>query len=169
MGLLGGLGKVLGTVGSIGSFIPGPWQPFAKGAAVLGGALSGAESGGKADKLQQQRTAQANQRYAELAPFRSKLAALAKRPALQREDTSALFADPGNPYSRSIPRPSPLASLPAPTSATPIALKPGLFGNGGINVTGIRQALQRRSPLAGGGGTQAPVANGLDRARGDFT
>jgi hypothetical protein len=104
MGLFSGLGKVLGVAGSIGGLIPG-LGAVSKLASIGGGLLSGADRGGKADKLQSQRKGLADERYAAGAPFRSKLQALAARGPAQQRDLSSIFADPGNPYARVVPRP----------------------------------------------------------------
>lgn len=115
MGLFSFLGDALGTIGSVGSLIPGPWQVPAAAVTAGIGALRGAGRAGKASRLNQQALDLAKRRYQELGPFRSQLASLAQRPLMtEREDLSALFADPGNPYARAIPR--------SPT--TPVAMPP---------------------------------------------
>jgi hypothetical protein len=108
----------MGLFGSLLGAIPGVGTALSIGSGLLG-AISGGKAQSKANKLTKQQLDLALKRYAEGAPFRSKLAGLANNLPHQREDLSSLFADPGNPYSRAIPRPSLAAQV--PTTATPIA------------------------------------------------
>jgi hypothetical protein len=137
------LGKILGTVvGGAGGFLLGGPAGALTGASLGGGLAGGAGAQGKANKLTKQQLDLALQRYQEGAPFRSKLAALANNLPTQREDTSALFADPGNVYSRVIPRPAPPAQ------------------GGGKFGAGLFELLRRSNPqgLAATPTTATPIA-----------
>lgn len=138
MGFLSGLLKVAAPVG--GFLLGGPAGAMA-GSAIASG-ISGSEKGAKADKLREQQTAQAQQRFQAGAPFRQRLAELAKRPTAERPDLSALVADPGNPYARVAPRPQmrpTLAQAAAPQVLAPSRPTGGLQGLGG----GIGRLFER--------------------------
>jgi len=102
MGLLGGILKSVLPVAA--SFIPGV-GPIA--GAALGAALSGSGNSAKAGKLDKQARNISLGNYNQTAPLRAKAIQLAMRDQPQREDLSSLYADPGNPYSKVVPRPSP--------------------------------------------------------------
>lgn len=90
----------------IGGFLLGGPGGAAAGAAVSG-AISGAKAEGKANKLSEEALRTSQRRDAELAPWHAKLSGLAgKAFQPEREDLSALFADPGNPYARVLQRPT---------------------------------------------------------------
>jgi len=101
MGLFGTLGKL---VGGAGGFLLGGPAGAAAGAGILGGIGGGIDSDKKAKKFNQQATALHAERWKAGAPFRSRLTELALNLPSEREDLSALFADPGNPYARVVPR-----------------------------------------------------------------
>lgn len=141
MGFLGGLLK------KVGGALPGIGTAISIGSGLVS-AISGAKKGAKADKLQEQRVAQAQQRFNAGAPFRARLAELAKRPTAQRQDLSGMIADPGNPYSRAqAPRP-PLASMAAP-APQPMARPPmpPVVGGGGPMGGSPRPSLARLAQL----------------------
>lgn len=113
MGLLGGI------LDFATDLIPG--GGIAKKAAKLGvgvlGSIAGAKRGAKADRLSADQLGLARERWNAGLPFRQRLQQQAFSIPSQREDLSSIFADPGNPYARSVPRPM----IQPPTTATPIA------------------------------------------------
>lgn len=115
---------------------------------ALSSGIGGAEAGAKADKLRQAQQDYANQRFAAGAPFRSKLAALALKGPAQREDLSALVADPGNPYARVAPRPSLTAqAFGAPTAPSAVPSRPPVPAMGGNALGG--GAMGPMGPVGG--------------------
>lgn len=125
---MGILGSILKGIPGVGTVVQG----LELGAGVLG-AIKGAKSGAKADKLNSRALQLADDRYAAGAPFRSKLAETAFNIPTQREDLSSIFADPGNPWSRTAPRPvapqpmntaTPQAPIPAPRGGLAAFLNP---------------------------------------------
>lgn len=131
MGIFGSILKAALPIA--GSIIPGvgTMAGAALGSAVAGG-ISGAENSAKAGKLSKQQNKIAMGNWNDAAPLRQRALQMALAPRAGREDTSALFADPGNPYSRQVPRPAappppvapPPVAGPTPTRARP----PGLLG-----------------------------------------
>lgn len=144
MGLGGFLKSVLPVAAS---FIPGV-GPIA-GAAV-GAAMSGIGNQNQAGKLNKQAQGIAMGNWKDTAPLRSKALQMALAPRPQREDLSALFADPGNPYSRVVPRPAPSADLSRVAPSAPAA-PPGrpvpFFGG----KSGVLSGLANRAQGGGGG------------------
>lgn len=124
---MGWLGNILGGVAKS---LPGIGQAVSIGSGVLG-AISGAKKGAKADKQSQQALDMATGRNAELAPLRSKALQLALQGQPQRENLDAIFADPGNPYARVLPRntATPTAPLGLPPQAAP-GIAPAPMGMG---------------------------------------
>ena len=99
MGLnLGGILK-----GALG-LVPGIGTAVSVGSGILG-AVTGAKKGSQANKQSQQALDMALGRHKELSPLRTRALDLSMRKQPQRENLDSLFADPGNPYARTISRP----------------------------------------------------------------
>lgn len=136
MGLLGGLGKILKLAAPVAGFaLGGPLGGMIGGAASS--ALSGAGKDASAEKRSKQALDMATGRNAELSPLRSKALSMALQQQPERENLDALFADPGNPYARTISRPAPRQMMPGllggrqPNTATPVAPPPRQMPQGG--------------------------------------
>ncbi len=94
---MGGLLDIGKAITSIGSVIPGPWQPFAlAGSAALGAIDANQSRQDQKGQIGAQQRQQA-ERYAALAPFRN-AANTAATQAGQPQDYSSDYVDPTNPY-----------------------------------------------------------------------
>ncbi len=100
------LGGLFRGVTGIASVIPGPWQVPAQAASVGLGILSGGKAQKQSDALVKRALAMRNQEWERRAPLRDHTLNLATQPIPGREDLSSVYADPGNPYSRPVPRPT---------------------------------------------------------------
>lgn len=125
------LGKILKVAAPVAGFALGGPLGAGLGSAIAGG-VSGAENSAKAGKLTKQQNAIAMGNWNDTAPLRSKALQMALAPRAEREDTSALFADPGNPYSRTVPRPA--AAAPPPAAPPPVAPPPPTNASRGLIV-----------------------------------
>lgn len=173
MGFFKTLGKIAKAAAPVAaSFIPGV-GPIA-GAAV-GAALSGIGNQNQAGQLNKRALDMALERDRGLAPVRQRALGLALAPRGQREDLSGLFADPGNPYSRVVPRPAPSADLSrvAPASAPTAPPASGFAGVRQAITEARNQRAGQRAPggkgggirLAGMAGMGGVVGGLMDRAR----
>jgi hypothetical protein len=97
------------------------WLPIIMGGSAALSALTGNRQQQGANRLQRQALQSAQRNYDERAPFRMFARSELER-ANNAPDFSAIFADPGNPY-------SPQARAQAP--AAPSSMPPGGMGGGG--------------------------------------
>lgn len=152
---MGFLGDVLKVAAPVAGFALGGPAGAMLGSAVAGG-VSGAQKDAKANKMSQQAQNIAMGNWNQTAPLRSRALEMAMAPRAQREDTSALFADPGNPYSRVVSRPSADLSRVAGPVAPAEASSPSPTGQG--HLMGVARML--------GGGAPPASREALDRAVG---
>ena len=151
-----GLGKILkkglGIAATVGSVVPGPWQLPAAAVSTGLGMLESGKRQAKADKYRGKGLDLALGEYTRRAPIRNRALDLALRGLPSRPDLSSDFADPTNPFARSI---GPLQSL-DPVGAPPVPRPPsfpsgpggimGPEGGGVLGPGGILGAGRRRLP-----------------------
>ena len=179
MGLnIGGLLK-----GALGA-LPVVGQAVSIGSGILG-AISGGKKDARADKRSGQALDMAMGRNAELEPLRNRALAMAMKGQPDRENLDSMFADPGNPYARTISRAAPTYSndqsgpiIKAQQSAKDKAFAAELAGMRRSGKGGDAQAAQALSRYtadnptsqwgAGGANDIAQFGNGMPAARQPF-
>jgi hypothetical protein len=139
---MGWLGKALGSVaGGVGGFLLGGPGGAIKGASLAGGLIGGSDAQGKSDDMLRRAMALKQQGWDARAPLRASTLDRASQPMVGREDLSAIYSDPGNPYARTIPRPM----VAQPTTATPIAPRPQTPDPRSV----LQQAIRRSRTMGG--------------------
>lgn len=179
---------IFGKILDIGTdLIPGAGaiKKVAKYALPVAGMIAGAKKGDQADQQSQQALDMALARNKELEPLKNRALALALRGQPDRENLDSMFADPGNPYARTISRAATTYSndqsapiIKAQQSAKDKAFAAELAGLRRSGKGGDAQAAQALSGYvadnpasqwgAGGANDIAKFGNGMPQAGGGF-